>query len=231
MRKKNGFNKLLLFLLIMLFVAPLIYFLIYPNYDKLLGPIERFDVQKIAEEFTFQILTDISPTKEKILDITDTTSIDQTIEESIEGVIFTGGILEGVETKISISSVGVEGLIFEGSSAKTMNKGFWHFPASKLPGEKGNSVIIGHRYAKLPPSKDTFFNLDKVRVGDKIVVEQIDNSYTYIVTDTRVVEKNDISVLRHFDDYRLTLITCTPLWSSNQRLVVVAKLDKLYKNT
>ena len=112
-----------------------------------------------------------------------------------------------------------------------MNKGFWHFPTSDLPGQKGNSVIIGHRYAKLPPNKDTFFNLDKVKVGDKIEVVQLDQTHTYIVTDTKIVEKNDISILQNYSDYRITLITCSPLWSSNQRLVVVGKLDKLYKNT
>lgn len=140
-------------------------------------------------------------------------------------------ILESLQTKISISSIDVEGYVYEGEDSKTMDTGFWHFPVSKLPGEKGNTVIIGHRYAKLPPSKDTFFNLDKVVVGDKIIVEQSNALYTYIVTDTKVVEKNDISVLRDFNDYRITLITCTPLWTANQRLVIVGKLDKLYKNT
>jgi sortase A len=112
-----------------------------------------------------------------------------------------------------------------------MNKGFWHFPSSNLPGQKGNMVVIGHRYAKLPPNKDTFFNLDKVKVGDKIEVVQNDNQFTYIVTETKVVEKNDISVLQDYSDYRITLITCSPLWTSKQRLVIVGKLDKLYKNT
>jgi LPXTG-site transpeptidase (sortase) family protein len=86
-----------------------------------------------------------------------------------------------------------------------MNKGFWHFPSSNLPGQKGNMVVIGHRYAKLPPNKDTFFNLDKVKVGDKIEVVQNDNQFTYIVTETKVVEKNDISVLQDYSDYRITL--------------------------
>ncbi len=83
-----------------------------------------------------------------------------------------------------------------------------------------------------PPNKGySFFNLDKVKVGDKIEVVQNDNQFTYIVTETKVVEKNDISVLQDYSDYRITLITCSPLWTSKQRLVIVGKLDKLYKNT
>ena len=71
----------------------------------------------------------------------------------------------------------------------------------------------------------------KIKVGDKIEVIQSDNKFTYVVTETKVVEKNDISVLQDYSDYRITLITCSPLWTSKQRLVIVGKLDKLYKNT
>ncbi len=231
MNRKTLLKNISVVVLILLFTSLLGYFLIYPNYNSIIGPIKRFNVQRSAEEITFQIFTAISPSKEKVLGISDTTSTTQTIEESLGNIKIEEKILENLGTKIEISSINVEGSIFEGIDAKTMDTGFWHFPVSTLPGEKGNSVIIGHRYAKLPPSKDTFFNLDKVKVGDKIFVKQINTSYTYIVTDTRVVEKNDISVLKDFNDYRITLITCTPLWTSNQRLVIIGKLDKLYKNT
>lgn len=80
----------------------------------------------------------------------------------------------------------------------------------------------------MPPNTNTFFNLDKARVGDKIVINQKDGSYRYTVTEKKVVEKNDRSVLLNTNDYRLTLITCTPLWTSDQRLVVIGKLDKVY---
>ncbi|MFA5622779.1 MAG: class D sortase [Candidatus Dojkabacteria bacterium] len=219
-------------ILLGIFLIPLFLFILYPNYNKLIGPIKRFNVQRSTEEFTFQFLTTLSPTKDKVIGMSDTSSTQKSIEESLSSDLqLTEKILEQQNTNLKISSIDVEGLIYEGLDANTMDIGFWHFPVSSFPGQKGNSVIIGHRYAKLPPSTDTFFNLDKVKVGDKIVVEQLDNLFTYIITDTKVVEKNDISILQNFDDYRLTLITCTPLWSADQRLVIVAKLDKLYKNT
>jgi len=215
-----------------IFIIPVIFFLIYPNYNKVIGPIKRFNIQRNAEELTFQILTYLSPTKDRVLGVTDTTSTNKSIEESISSdLILEEKILEDLKTNIKISSIDVEGNVYEGLDSKTMNIGFWHFPMSQYPGKKGNTVIIGHRYAKLPPEKDTFFNLDKVKVGDRINVEQVNNSFTYIVTETKIVEKNDISILQNFDDYRITLVTCTPLWTANQRLVIVAKLDKLYKNT
>jgi len=231
-----GMNKsikiLVTTVLIFVLLLPLGYFVIYPNYNKLIGPIKRFDIHRSAEEITFQILTQLVPTEDKILGVQIESPLGLSIEESIsKDTVLGNKILEELNTKIFINSIEVEGNIFEGLDSKTMNKGFWHFPTSDLPGQKGNSVIIGHRYAKLPPNKDTFFNLDKVKVGDKIEVVQLDQTHTYIVTDTKIVEKNDISILQNYSDYRITLITCSPLWSSDQRLVVIGKLDKLYKNT
>ena len=219
-------------ILILIILAPLGYFLIYPNYNKLIGPIKRFNIQRSAEEITFQIITELVPTKDEVLGIAIQSSGGQSIEESLNPqTVIDRKILEELNTKIIINSIDVEGLVYEGADAHTMNKGFWHFPPSSFPGQKGNMVVIGHRYAKLPPNKDTFFNLDKVKVGDKIEVIQNNSQFTYIVTETKVVEKNDISVLQDYSDYRITLITCSPLWTSKQRLVIVGKLDKLYKNT
>ena len=219
-------------ILIAIILAPVFYFIIYPNYNTLIGPIKRFDIQRSANEITFQILTQLVPTRDKVLGVSIENDNNITIEESIDkDFIIEETILENLNTKIIVNSIEVEGSIYEGVDSNTMNKGFWHFPTSSLPGQKGNVVIIGHRYAKLPPDKDTFFNLDKIKVGDSIKVIQNDNQFTYIVTDTIVVEKNDTSILQDYSDYRITLITCTPLWTADQRLVIVGKLDKLYKNT
>lgn len=219
-------------ILILMILTPLGYFLIYPNYNKLIGPIKRFNIQRSAEEITFQIITELVPTKDEVLGVAIQSSGGQSIEESLNPqTVIDRKILEELNTKIIINSIDVEGLVYEGADSHTMNKGFWHFPPSSFPAQKGNMVVIGHRYAKLPPNKDTFFNLDKVKVGDKIEVIQNNNQFTYIVTETKVVEKNDISVLQDYSDYRITLITCSPLWTSKQRLVIVGKLDKLYKNT
>jgi sortase A len=229
---KQSTKMIVTIILILMILTPLGYFLIYPNYNKLIGPIKRFNIQRSAEEITFQIITELVPTKDEVLGVAIQSSGGQSIEESLNPqTVLDRKILEELNTKIIINSIDVEGLVYEGADAHTMNKGFWHFPPSSFPGQKGNMVVIGHRYAKLPPNKDTFFNLDKVKVGDKIEVIQNNNQFTYIVTETKVVEKNDISVLQDYSDYRITLITCSPLWTSKQRLVIVGKLDKLYKNT
>ena len=229
---KKTAKYLITTILIIIVLLPLGYFLIYPNYDKVIGPIKRFDVHRSSQEITFQVLSSLVPSKDSILGITDISPDSGSIEESLgKDFVLEEKLLEEKETKIIVDSVYLEGEIYEGVDSNTMDKGFWHFPTSQLPGQKGNFVIIGHRYANLPPKKDTFFNLDKIKVGDRIEVIQSDNRYTYIVTESRVVEKNDISILKDYSDHRITLITCTPLWTDNQRLVIVGKLDKLYQNT
>jgi len=135
--------------------------------------------------------------------------------------------LSKIHTTLTIDSVNIDGPVFSGEDAFTMDKGFWHFPLSKLPGERGNTVIIGHRFGKLPPATDTFFNLDLVKPGDQIVIAQDSGDLVYTVVETKVVEKTDRSILAPTTDYRLTLVTCHPLWTSDKRLVVVAKLDRV----
>ena len=205
------FKILTTVILILSILTPLTYFIVYPNYNNLVAPLKRINIQRSAQEITFQIFTRMVPTKEQILGVNIQNDNIQTIEESIsKDFIISETVLENLNTKILIDSMEIEGKVYEGVDANTMDRGFWHFPISSLPGQKGNMVVIGHRYLKLPPNRDTFFNLDKVKVGDSIEVLQNDNEFTYIVTETKIVEKNDTSILQDFSDYRITLVTCTP---------------------
>jgi LPXTG-site transpeptidase (sortase) family protein len=217
--------------LLLLVILPIGYFLIIPNYNTTIGKIQRIDIQRYTYDTFFSLFTNIAPTKDRVLHTNEDLVLGSTIEEYLADIKLVDYLLEDLNSVLKIDSISVEGKIHQGEDGNTMDKGFWHFPASVYPGQKGNTVIISHRYLKLPPSKDTFFNLDKVKVGDTVVVEQIDDTFRYIVTDVHIVEKNDISVLKSSDEYEITLITCTPLWTSQKRLVINGKLDKLYQKT
>jgi LPXTG-site transpeptidase (sortase) family protein len=216
------------FFLILSLLSCILFLLIYPNYNNILLTINSYNIYNLSKETSIKILTQISPTtdnyEEKVLGYTS-------IEESLKDqqIVLDRKILEELNTIIRINELNIEGPILQGESSLTMDQGFWHFPISKFPGEKGNVVIIGHRFMNMPPAKDTFFNLDQTKIGERIVVAHHEGEFTYIVVDIKEVEPNDITVVQDSDDYRLTLITCTPLWTSEKRLVIVAKLDKLYK--
>lgn len=225
---KKTIKTLITLFLILLVLIPIGIFLIYPNYNKIQLSVKDFDFYNLTKQTTVKLLTTISPPVDTFR---QEVYAEGSIEESVrtKDIILDTKILEEIDATLFIDSISIEGKIYQGESSKTIDVGFWHFPLSKFPGQKGNAVIIGHRFQYLPPAKNTFFNLDKIAVGDEIVIKHNEGDWKYIVTETKVVDDNDLSVVRDSEDYRLTLITCTPLWTSEQRFVVIAKLDKLYQ--
>jgi len=210
------------------------YLFFYPNQDYIQIIKNRFDIKQQSYNFTLRFFTQVDPPTlfEPNID-SQIGSIEQISPEELTKVTNEGTVLTTLEkdnTTITIASADIDAALREGINGNTMKKGPWHFPLSVAPGEKGNSVIIGHRFAEIPPSTNTFFNLDKVKVGDKIQIKSDEGDYTYTVVLVQIVEKYDRSILAPTSDYRITLITCHPKWTSNQRLVVIGILDKLHRN-
>jgi LPXTG-site transpeptidase (sortase) family protein len=214
--------------LILLLLTPVLFFIIYPNYNNILTTLNSFDIYSLSKETTIRILTKISPSRDSYEErVLGYTSIEESLRD--QNIVLEEKILEDMNTFIHIENLNISGEILEGESALRMDDGFWHFPISPYPGQRGNVVIIGHRFMNLPPDPNTFFNLDQTRIGERITISDDFGEYTYIVTEKREVEENDITAIQETEDYRLTLITCTPLWTSEKRLLIIAKLDKLYK--
>lgn len=114
--------------------------------------------------------------------------------------------------------------IYEGPDMRTLNKGIWHRPGTSSPDKGGNTVIAGHRFTWTDP-QGIFYYLNKVKKGDEIGVWWQQKRYLYRVTTITVVPPTEVSVENNTRDNRLTLYTCTPLWSPHQRLVVVAEQE------
>ena len=105
-----------------------------------------------------------------------------------------------------------------------LNRGVGHFPKSVVPGQLGNAALAGHRTSHKAP----FGDLDELEPGDVIKIETIlGGAYSYVVTGSEVVDPSDYHVVTDSDPTKatLTLITCTPKYTSKQRLVVHADLD------
>lgn len=127
--------------------------------------------------------------------------------------------------RVTIASANITMPIYNGDSASLLYWGAWRSPWNDaVPGEAGNVVLFGHRWLKLPPSKNTMWNLDKVQAGERIEVQWGGETYSYEVTGTEVVAPTDISVLNETDEPTLTLITCTPVFTTKERLIVTARL-------
>lgn len=99
-----------------------------------------------------------------------------------------------------------------------------HLSTTPIPGEKGNSVIVGHR--------DTQFNsLKALKNGDIIVVKNIHGISQYQVSDLQITQASQLSMWQwdntdEANQSTLTLITCYPFDSikpnPTQRFVVTA---------
>lgn len=124
------------------------------------------------------------------------------------------------DNRLVIPKITLDQAVLQGSSAYTVNRGVWARPQASTPPDGGNTVLVGHRYTYSGPA--VFYNLDKLAVGDKIIMYWQGQEYDYAVSSTKVVEATDLAVESPTAAPRLTLYTCTPLFSFTQRLVIVA---------
>lgn len=133
--------------------------------------------------------------------------------------------------KINVDVPAVYGVGADHASQMTaMESGVAHFAipgASSRPGEIGNTVLSGHSSNDLFDKGDykfIFAQLDKLAVGDTIYANYESKRYTYVVTKTEVVKPSEVSKLVYPTSKPImTLITCTPLGTARDRLLVTAE--------
>ena len=108
--------------------------------------------------------------------------------------------------------------------ARTLdNLGIGVYTNSKMPGEVGNFSLAGHRTTWGKP----FNQLDKLQLGDAIVVETPDGWYTYRFRTLEYVKPTQTDVLadvpqmpeQQTGEQYITLTACSPLYSLAERIV------------
>lgn len=107
-----------------------------------------------------------------------------------------------------------------------LEKGVAHYQDTALPGEIGNVFITGHSSYYLWAGgsyKQIFALLDKLEAGDRIYLNYQNKVFAYEVTGKKVVKPEDLSVLNQGNQRTLTLMTCVPVGTNLNRLVVSAK--------
>ena len=106
--------------------------------------------------------------------------------------------------RLSAKAGSIELVILSGSSGRTLAFGPGHMSASVLPGDRGNSVIAGHR--------DTHFQFLKyLTIGESLLIERADGrTQRFRVTAIDVVDARRGSLLLDTDRTMLSLVTCYP---------------------
>lgn len=148
--------------------------------------------------------------------------VDEPLVEDANGEVATETDAEDA-SRIVIPRMGVNAEVLENDSDAALWQGVWHIPGSAQPGKEGNIVLAAHRWLHKPPHPETFYLIDKLIVGDQIYYDHQGSRYEYRVMKTFIVDPDDVEILRQ-DENKLTLFTCTPLYSTKQRYVVTAEL-------
>lgn len=149
-------------------------------------------------------------------------------------IISDGGAVVSKDPKIVIPKINVEipvvygvGSVDEKAVQKALEGGVVHYANTPVPGQQGNSVIVGHSSNNIfnrGQYKFAFVLLSKMENGDTFMMEKDGVRYTYKVSEKKVVAPNDLSVLRGSSNAStVTLITCDPPGTSINRLIVVGE--------
>jgi len=151
----------------------------------------------------------------------DVVELDYEVVATVEEVLYPVYPVEGDNIgSFIIPSLDLEMPIFQGTGDKELKKGIGHFIQSVLPGESDNSVLSGHR-------ETAFRKIGDLVIGDIIIVETSAGIFTYEVSGTRIVDKDDKTVIVPTDHGVLTMSTCYPfnyLGPAPDRYIVSADL-------
>ena len=116
------------------------------------------------------------------------------------------------------------------SQMKAMENGVAYFGipgANSKPGQVGNTVISGHSsndFVDAGQFKFIFALLDRLKPGDIFYLNYNGIRYTYSVARTQIVKPTDVKALVYPTTKPIvTLITCTPLGTSTNRLLITAE--------
>ena len=135
----------------------------------------------------------------------------------------------GIMGYIQIQSIGVNLPVYHGVDEGILQIAVGHIPGSSFPigGERTHAVMSGHRGL---PSAKLFSDLDKLKEGDVFTVTVLDETFTYMIDQIRIVLPEETDELAIVDDKEYaTLVTCTPYGVNSHRMLMrghrIANLD------
>ena len=131
----------------------------------------------------------------------------------------TAPVPNGPVALLQIASIGMHQIVVQGSSPSDLKQGPGHMPGSPLPGEFGNSVILGHNRLYGGP----FGGIDSLHKGDTIIAVTGQGRFRYDVEKVVTVAPGDKDVIGAALESRMTLVTSESPTSSD-RVAVIAKL-------
>lgn len=122
--------------------------------------------------------------------------------------------------------------VLDGVVQAELMQGVGWYPGTQLPGQVGNFAVAAHRRTW----GDIFLYLDQVKIGDTVIVQDGNTTYTYRIIENPVyVTPTATGVLDPIPAYSgltqtgryITLTTCDPVYGSYRRLIVFGSLESV----
>lgn len=133
--------------------------------------------------------------------------------------------------RIYIPKIGVN-VALNAGGPEALEQGAWHrYPERGDPVEGGNFIVSAHRFSLgatpgQTRKKSPFYHIDKLSVGDQIIVDFEGTRYGYEVTKKTEVKPTQVEIeapIADDADARMTLYTCTLKGETDGREVFYAK--------
>ncbi len=123
--------------------------------------------------------------------------------------------------RIQIPAIGVDHPVVQGDGYEQLKKGVGQYIGSPNPGQDGNIVLSAHNDV----FGEIFRDLDKLKNGDQIILFTSQQTYTYVINKSQIVEPTQVEVMAPTREPVVTLISCYPYLVDNKRIVVTAILE------
>lgn len=128
--------------------------------------------------------------------------------------------------RIIIPKIGVD--ISYGLGEVALDTGAqWRYPERGSPTTGGNFIIAAHRFnlAATPSQtivKSPFYHVDKLEIGDQIIIDYDGKRYGYNVSKIYEVKPTQVEIESPSETAKLTLYTCSLGGTSDGRVVIEA---------
>jgi sortase A len=125
--------------------------------------------------------------------------------------------------RIRVPRLGLNMVLVNGTDDATLRKGPGRDLRTYMPGEGQLVYIAGHRTTYLAP----FAHIEKIRVGDYVILEVPYGTFRYRVFHHVIVGSNDLAVLRSHGREVVALQACHPRFFATHRYLVYARLMRV----
>jgi sortase A len=115
--------------------------------------------------------------------------------------------------------LGLTEIVVNGTDPNALKRGPGRYLGTAMPGEGQLVYIAGHRTTYGAP----FAHINRLRPGDRAFLELPYGTIEYAITGHRIVDDEELSVLKSKGFEQLALQACHPRFFASQRYIAYAK--------